>query len=104
MTLQLTWYQLEQYLPEKAEGVYRIYSVDTINQKYIPIRVGQGVIHDRFTHHLRDPQITRYPNLLFIWAPCHQTYRDGVEKYLADALNPLVGERFPDRYPISVNL
>jgi hypothetical protein len=29
---------------------------------------------------------------------------EGVEKYLADELDPNVGERFPDRTPISVNL
>jgi len=29
---------------------------------------------------------------------------EGVEKYLADTLSPVVGERFPDRTPIKVNL
>lgn len=29
---------------------------------------------------------------------------EGVEKYLANTLNPVVGERFPERTPIEVNL
>lgn len=33
-----------------------------------------------------------------------QAMRDKIEAFLAVQCNPLVGERFPDRTPIAVNL
>ena len=70
------------------------------------VRVGQGVIRDRITEHRKDRDIIIYAhfNLYITWARVPSEYRDGIEKYLADKLNPLVGERFPKRAPIEVNL
>jgi len=70
------------------------------------IRVGQGVIRDRLSAHRGDPAILRFrDNILYVsWASVAAGQRDGVEAYLAQQCNPLVGERFPNRMPIPVNL
>ena len=67
------------------------------------VRVGQGDIADRLTRHRNDPEVTRYKDLLVTWASVPANQLDGVEKYLADIFDPLVGDRFPDRRPIQVN-
>ena len=70
------------------------------------VRVGQGKIKDRLTAHRNDEEITAYSHLgLYVtWASVDGRFRDGVEKYLADELDPLEGDRFPNRTPIEVNL
>ncbi|OIO30760.1 hypothetical protein AUJ77_01905 [Candidatus Nomurabacteria bacterium CG1_02_43_90] len=84
---------------DNMEGVYIIW------QGSGPVvRVGQGIIRDRLAAHRRDTAITAYPNLYVTWAPIFVTYRDGVERYLANALAPRVGDAFPDVNPIQVAL
>lgn len=71
------------------------------------VRVGQGNIADRLTAHGNDPAILKYGQfgpLLVTWAELQASYLNGVERYLADALNPLVGDRHPTALPIRVNL
>ncbi len=70
------------------------------------VRVGQGNIRDRLTQHRTDPSINAYSNLgLFVtWAHVPDSQMDGIEAYLANQCNPLVGERFPNVRQISVNL
>ena len=67
------------------------------------VRIGQGKIADRLGAHRNDATITQYGNLRATWAsvPVHQM--DGVERYLADTWNPLVGDAFPATGPIAVN-
>jgi len=70
------------------------------------VRIGQGVIANRLSEHRNDRVITQYAShgpLSVTWAavPAHQM--DGVERYLADKWNPLVGDAFPDAVPIEVN-
>ena len=67
------------------------------------VRVGSGVIKDRIADHRNDAQITAHQNLLVTWAGVNANQMQGVEKYLADTYNPVVGERFPNRVAISVN-
>ena len=85
------------------EGVYIIWHG---GQSPKTVRVGQGIIRDRLTAHRNDQQIQAYSNLgLFVtWSAVAAADRDGVEAYLAAQLNPLVGERFPQRRPVAVNL
>lgn len=64
------------------------------------IRVGQGIIRDRLSAHRRDTAITAYQNLYVTWAPVSATYRNGVERYLANILKPRVGDAFPNVNPI----
>jgi hypothetical protein len=79
-------------------GVYIIWSVKVV------IRIGSGIIRNRLKEHRESPEITAFPNLFVTWANVNGNQMEGVEKYLSDRLNPKVGERFPDRTPIEVNL
>ena len=84
---------------KSKKGVYIIWSAgDTV------VRVGSGLIKDRIADHRDNPDITSYKNLLVTWAKVNENQMQGVEKFLADTYDPEVGERFPDRTPISVNL
>jgi hypothetical protein len=70
------------------------------------VRVGQGDAA-RLTAHGNDRAITSYATrgvLRVTWAAVQGVYLDAVERYLADTLNPLVGDRHPDVVPIPVNL
>lgn len=79
-------------------GVYIIWSGNEV------IRLGSGIIRNRLKEHRENPEITVYPNLFVTWAKVNGNQMEGVEKFLADRLNPKVGDRFPDRTPIEVNL
>lgn len=70
------------------------------------IWVGQGLVRERLEVHRQEPGITRYSDrgLLVSWASVYRPFRDGVERFLGETLNPLVGARFPDSAPIEVNL
>lgn len=83
---------------EDLIGVYIIWSNASV------IRLGSGVIKERIYDHRSDFKITAYPNLKVTWAAVDQNKIEGVEKFLSESLNPLIGERFPDSDPISVNL
>ena len=84
---------------DAKEGVYIIW------QKKGPIiRVGQGNIRERLSDHRRDQTIIAYDNLLVTWASVPTQSHDGVERYLANQLNPRVGDAFPNTTPIEVNL
>jgi len=86
-----------------VEGVYMIWYRGPNNPV---VRVGQGVIRDRLAAHRKDAAVQAYADrtLPVTWAVVPAAQRDGVEKFLADQYSPLVGERFPDRIPIGVNL
>jgi len=86
------------------EGVYIIWYWD--NDKPVTVRIGQGIIKDRLSEHRKDPEILEYEDkdMYVTWARIGMSEQDAVEKYLADTLEPLVGESFPDVYPREVNL
>lgn len=84
----------------EKEGVYIIWQ-----SKGPVIRVGQGVIRDRLTEHRRDGLITTYNNLFVTWAVVPAGQRNGIERYLAERLKPIVGEQFLiSEPPVYVNL
>jgi hypothetical protein len=85
------------------EGVYIIWHS---GETPATVRVGQGVIKDRIAAHRNDSEVQAFVNLeLYVtWASVSQASLDGIEAYLAERLNPKVGERFPDREHIEVNL
>ena len=70
------------------------------------VRVGQGFIKDRIAAHRLDPEVQDYAQhgLFVTWASLPGHLRNGVEAYLAQQLNPLVGDRFPNAPTIAVNL
>lgn len=88
---------------DDMEGVYIIWHG---GDQPATVRVGQGVIRDRFKAHLKDKDIQAYKHfgLYVTWASVPPVYRDGIEAYLGEILEPLVGERFPNRKQIKVNL
>ncbi len=82
-------------------GVYIIWSAKGV------VYVGQGDFEERFSKHRKDPQILRYVanrRLYVTWASVEKGYRSGVERFLADILEPLVEHYYPDDDPIEVNL
>jgi hypothetical protein len=88
----------------KTTGVYVIWHN---GQPPWTVRVGQGDIVDRLTAHRSDQQILAYRGyggLTVTWATVPALCLDGVERYLAEELRPLVGDRFPNVVPIPVNL
>lgn len=81
-------------------GLYIIWSSEKTNV----IRIGSGQIKSRILAHRKDDKINSYPDLYVTWAKVNGNQMEGVEKFLSDRLNPKLGERFPDRTPIEVNL
>ena len=100
------WCSLENLnLPLKNDpaGVYIIWHEGDLGRV---VRIGQGDISDRIEKHRDDSAITRYSKqgtLRVTWATVRKSQRDGVERYLADQWNPLVGDAFPNVDPIAVN-
>lgn len=88
---------------ETMEGVYIIWHG---GQNPAVVRLGQGFIGYRLSEHRQDPAILAYKNqgLFVTWTRVQASHRDGVERFLAQSLNPKVGGRFPDVRPIEVNL
>jgi hypothetical protein len=94
---------LANILLDNMSGVYIIWFNATGRNC---VKVGQGNIRERLTQHRNDPEINAYKsrNLFATWARVANNQMAGVEAFLANELNPLVGERFPNVTPISVNL
>lgn len=82
-------------------GVYIIWNADGN-----AVRLGQGDIADRLSVHRNDNEILVHKSrgLYTTWTSVSEQYVDGVERYLFDAYNPIVGERAPNAIPIPVNL
>ena len=85
------------------EGVYIIWHGGTNPST---VRIGQGVIRDRLAVHRTDPdiQVLSHLDLYVTWASVPPPSMDGVEVFLANSLNPIVGFVFPSAQPIPVNL
>ncbi len=84
------------------KGVYVIFSV--MQDEPQAIRLGQGIIAERIAEHQENDAITGFGELRVTWAVDLEKFLDGIESYLADTLNPIIGERFPDVPHIEVNL
>lgn len=71
------------------------------------IYIGQGDLATRLEIHRNDDRILQYARkgtLRVTWAIVpRQDQRNGIERYLADYWKPLIGKRFPNVEPISVN-
>lgn len=67
------------------------------------VYVGQGDVAARIREHRLDPSIYTFAPLNVTWASIEPTHRHGVERYLADRLQPLVGVTYPNVLPIYVN-
>lgn len=103
---QTDWYSFEKYKFSNIStiGVYMIWYAGNPGRT---VRIGQGTIGTRLTEHKQNNTILSYRNygeLFVTWAAVPQQSLDGVERYLAENYDPLVGDRFPEAYPIAVNL
>lgn len=70
------------------------------------VYVGQGDVADRLKEHCHNKKIMRDAQkgeLRVTWASVPDHLCDGVELYLANEYDPLVGKRYPDVDPIVVN-
>lgn len=88
---------------DNREGVYIIWHG---GQNPRTVRVGQGDIRDRLGAHRRDDAVLAYKEhgLYATWADVPKASQDGVERYLAEQLTPMVGQIFPEAEAIQVNL
>ena len=86
-----------------ASGVYIIWHTGNPGRV---VYVGQGDVAARLTAHRSRKDILQYAKngtLCVTWASVPANQRNGVERYLADKWNPLVGEAHPVASPIAVN-
>ena len=87
-------------------GVYVIWYTSPGLAKVV--KVGQGNIAERLKEYRSNPEITKYASygqLKVSWILLNEFELSGVEKYLARAYSPLVGDRYPDNtQEILVNL
>jgi hypothetical protein len=101
-----SWHPLNSVNLENAK-IYGVYVVWHEGDPGRVVCVGQGNIRDRLKTLRREPEVQRFAKfgiLRVMWAavPAHQV--DGVERYLADYLKPLIVDGRPDATPIVVNL
>ena len=102
---KFTGFDFRQSYFNSLEGVYIVWGQN--GQSIEVVRVGQGIIGSRLSAHQDDQNIagySRYGTLLATWAVVSSTQRNGVERHLAEMLEPSVGDRFPDSPPIRCNL
>lgn len=94
-------------LDHQAFGVGGVYIIWHGGSNAQTVYVGQGdPVRDRIRAHRSDPKILAYKakGLYVTWASVPLAQRNGVERYLADKLSPLVGDAWPQVIPIAVNL
>lgn len=110
---QLQWRRFD-FLNSPADlqgqqGVYIIWLPGSGRRRREIRYVGQGHIRYRINYHRYNGVITAGTyngrNLRVAWARINsQRRRDGVERFLADQLNPRFGDRYPNVDPIRVRL
>jgi hypothetical protein len=87
-------------------GGYGVYVIWHDGNPGRTIYVGQGDLRPRLAEHRKDPAITQYAThgtLRVTWAVIPWYQADGVERYLAETLPPLIADERPDAAPIAVN-
>jgi hypothetical protein len=90
-------------------GVYVIWSEDADGSRKTAIYVGQGKpVAECLARHRDEATITRHERngrvLRATWAKVRKEERGGAERYLADTLRPLEGDRWSSDSPVPVNL
>lgn len=87
---------------ENLAGVYIIWHGGT---QPATVYVGRGIISARLTQRREDGEILKFSHhgLFVTWAQVDAYSQPGVERFLAERLNPKVGERHPDNPTIVVN-
>ena len=118
MALEVTWGKCPAYLVDEwcrlletdlghmrfnTEGVYVIWQG---SQPPTAVKVGHGRIKDRLAAERTDPRVLEYEmhGLYATWARVPSAQREGVVRYLAEALKPVIGSELADVQPVEVNL
>lgn len=86
-----------------TDGVYIIWHAGNPSRV---VYVGQGDIAARLRAHRTNTAITGHSSsgtLYVTWASVSAAQKDGVERYLADKWNPLVGDAHPQALQLAVN-
>src|SRR5258708_29360925 len=119
MSQQLQWVkcQHQQWCPfmtldlthPSLDGLGGVYIISHVRNSPWTVRVGQGIVNNRISAHRLDPAILSHlPSRLFVtYASVNEASRHGVERFLAERLQPRVpirDARYPDTPPIVVNL
>ena len=89
--------------------VYVIWSEDAGGSRKVAVYVGQGKpVADCLARHRDEVTITRHGRngrvMRATWAKVRKEERGGVERFLADTLRPLEGDRWSSDSPVPVNL
>ena len=88
-------FDLSNDLIRNVSGVYCIFKRFPPENKddhyvwYLTIHVGSGDIADRIGEHRREPDFEDYTGLLMTWAEAGERQHEGIERYLANKLNPI---------------
>ena len=101
------WLYFESFTNLENISTNGVYIIWHGGQNPRVVYVGKGDIRSRLTAHRNDRTITIYNQsgpLFITWAAVSAAEQNGVERFLADRLNPLVGERHPAVVPIPVNM
>lgn len=89
----------------RTDGVYVIYVIE--HQTPQVIYVGQGVVADRLAVHRTNQTIraTNVRSTVYVtFASVPTVTRNGVERFLADRLRPMLGDAHPTALPVAVSL
>ena len=100
------WHALNSVDLEEAK-IYGVFVIWHEGEPGRVICVGQGNIRDRLKFHRRNPDVQKFASfgaLRVMWAAVQAHQVDGVERYLANYLKPLIVDFRPDAAPIVVNL
>ena len=98
MNQQVYW----QVNPPKVNviGVYILWR----EKAPVVLYVGQGDVLERLQDHDRDHVLNQYGHWYVYWAAVPGDQLGGIEHYLADILQPVVGQRHSNDPHIPVNL
>ena len=86
------------------EGVYVIWQGE---ENPVALRAGQGLIKECLARERDDKDLLAYGEkhkLYVTWAEVNPRFRDGVFRYISEALKPEIENSYPDVSPIGVNL
>lgn len=104
------WYSLRWLKTSslgEIRGVYIIWKAKAGSDGRA-VYVGQGDIANRLSAHQSRSDIKAHQSgghrLFVTWAKVSESQMDGVERYLANTLKPLIGEKHPDVESIRVTL
>ncbi len=85
-------------------GVYVIWQGE---ENSVALRVGQGLIRESLVRERNNEDLLAYREqheLYVTWAEVNPRFRDGVLRYVSEALKPQLGKSYPNVRPIRVNL